>query len=204
LRLSRLTSTVKGLCAASVLAFIAAPVQAEERFVAQGQSIAVSVPMPDFSARSRPEVSRQSGMGALGHIVIDELIPEGESFENWSSLYAIKLEEGIDLTLSQYVGQLKDIYFGACEDLAEFMIMPLEDQPALSMFVIPCQSYIANPTQGEVAVFVILKTGDDFINVYQHWRGPAFMGVNPATWPVSPQQLDLFFANAADIRVERR
>ncbi len=51
----------------------------------------------------------------MGHVVIGELIPKGESFGAWSSLYAIKLEEGIALGFEEYVSQLLAIYLNACE-----------------------------------------------------------------------------------------
>ena len=178
---------------------------AEERFIATSENFTVSVPMPGFAALGPPEESRQSGVGQSGYpIVIDELIPAGESFDNWLSLFAIKLEESVALTMDEYVGQLKTVYFNACENLFEPMIFSFEDQDALKMFVIPCGSYVDDPSRGEVAIFTIYKFGQNYLNVYQHWRGAAFNAMDPTSWPVTPEQMDVYLANATDIDLESR
>jgi len=183
-----------------VLAGAGLPAQAQVQFIAQGQAITVSVGMPGFAARGAPEVSRQSGMGAMGHVVINELIPKGESFEAWSSLYAIKLEEGIALSFEAYVSQLLGIYLNAC-DMEIRMVGAIQLEDGHVRLIIPCQSYRDNPATGELAMFDIRQQDDDFINIYQHWRGAAFSADDVATWPADSGKVGGFLRNADAARI---
>ena len=173
------------------------PAHAEVRFVAVAEGFTVSVGMPDFATHGVPEESLQSGIAAAGqHIVIDELIPAGESFDAWSSLYAMKIEEGVDLSFEAYVSQLLSIYLNAC-DVSTDMIAVIAQEENYLRILIPCQSYKDDPSTGEVAVFDIRQQEDDFINIYQHWRGPAFSAQDTSGWPEGVVAgLKRFMANA--------
>lgn len=174
---------MKALALVSGGLFSSHPLIAEERFMVEGHHYAVSIALPQFAERGNPEKyysSRQVGPGS--YFTIGELIPKGESFDAWTSLYAIKIEEGVGLTLRQYVSQLATVYLDSC-DLTLDIIGFEQLAKNRVRVVFPCQFYKDTPETGELAIMDIRKFNDTFIQIYQHWRGPAFSADDRSSWP---------------------
>jgi len=181
--------------------FAGLPVHAENLFVVAGQGVSVSVGLPDFAMKDTPEEFRSSGPVSTGHYFsIGELIPEGESFEGWTSLFAIKIEEGVGLSFEQYVGQLIGTYLDAC-DMEVEAISGVEQAENHLRLLVPCQSYRDNSAVGELALFDIRQQEGGYINIYQHWRGDSFDALDIESWPVGRSGIDRFMTIADDAEV---
>lgn len=171
--------------------------------VSESPSLSVSVPVPPFVAEGS-EPYLQSGVTPQGKpVVINELIPAGESFEAWSTLFATMIEENLPYSLDEYLSIQYGVYRNACGIPPEAMYF-LEKTDSEALYLISCPKYNDNPTQGEVAVFFVLKTGDDFIKVYRHWRGAPFTLGDVAGWPAARDAIDSFLREVPNIKITRK
>ncbi len=176
---------------------------AQDAQVSESPSLSVAVPVPPFVADGATPYS-QSGVSPQGNpTVINELIPAGESFEAWTTLFATMIEENLPYTLDEYLSIQYGVYRNACGTPPDAMVF-LEKTDSEALYLIPCPKYNDNPTKGEVAVFFIYKTGDDFIKVYRHWRGDAFPLGDAAGWPATRAEIDSFLREVPNIRITRK
>ncbi len=177
---------------------------AEETFEVRSDNFNLSIPMPSFSSALGSREDRQTGQTATGNpVAIGELIPKSESFSDWTQLFAVLIEEGLELSLDQYVGQTMNQFLRACKMNIEDIRM-LEKRNDLAVFVIPCPNYLDNPAVGEVAQFAVIQSGKSFFKIYQHWRGKAFKVSDPASFPGSTDDRQRFFDNLQNIRISKR
>lgn len=187
-----------------VCAALLAPMcNAQETFVAQSPNLTVEVNMPRFHTVSGSIESRQSGEAQNGSpVVIDEIVPANESFDAWTSLFAIMIEEKVAITLDQYVSQQIQVYLDACDVNAEDIYM-LDKNAIHMIFMVPCPHYLTDSAHGEVAVFFVRKIDEGYVKIYQHWRGLGFALSDPDAWPMDVEALDGFLSGIPDIKITR-
>jgi hypothetical protein len=194
---------VAGLMAASPVTYAqedSAPVTqdgASLNFDAVGHRF--SVPLPDWltpAERLSPDV-----IGLVEHNTYAdpmqafvEFFPKGQSLEHWSTTYVARVTKEAGRTLADYRSATVYGYSKTCKPEAMGVFYFGEETPdffpALG-FV--CGAYLDNIAslrgQGEIMVSVFRKTDSGIAVVYQEWKGPAFDPSNPATWPVSRENL---------------
>lgn len=116
----------------------------------------------------RNQVKTQNGTEAF----VLEFIPKGESFEDWSRLYAVFAETPLDGTLEGYRNGQFQTYLNACTDaMWQISTSTPEDVTLFSVF---CPSYKNDPATGEVAVFAMLMHEKTLVKNYYHMRVPAY------------------------------
>lgn len=119
------------------------------------------------------EIAQQQGKtpnGTSAHIF--EMIPKGESFEDWRNLYAIFAERPLTGDIDSIMNGQINLFARACTSAALAFEKKLSDQARL--FVIYCDAYKDRPVLGEVAAFRMELQGDTLVKLYQHVRVPAF------------------------------
>ena len=175
---------------------------AQTRASAQSSALYVSVEGPEWIGTAQSSI--QEGVGSKGGpVVITEFIPEGQSFDNWQELFAIMIEEDIELSLAQYQSQQVGRYMGAC-DMEPHHVYSFETDPSYALFIVFCGSYKASPQAGEMAVFFMTSTGPHFIKIYRHFRGAAFDPHDTTQWPAEQAQMDQFLGSMQSIQVSNR
>lgn len=184
--LSRLALTVVlVLCPALV-----APAAAQTAggvFTVKTPGMVATSPLPAFARSGGAEEYVNAGGGARPW-AIHELIPKGESFEAWSTLFAGLLEENLNQDMSAYVNTQFGVYANACGSTTDMFRLFRHDGTAQDnreriLFSILCPAYNDSPDRGEVMVMMVVRQGRDYVRFYQHWRGPAFDPDTPQGWP---------------------
>ena len=169
---------------------------------ANSQNLSVTIEGPSWIEDA--ETSIQNGVAGHGNPVsITEFIPPNESFDSWTKLFAVMIEENIPLSLEDYTGQQVGRFLGAC-DMAANQVYHFDSADHYSLFIAPCGKYHASPEHGEIAIFFLTRVDDHLIKIYQHFRGPAFSAADLAAWPATQQELDSFLARIRGVRVVRR
>ncbi|MBB5517103.1 hypothetical protein FHS89_003147 [Rubricella aquisinus] len=119
------------------------------------------------------ETYADEGVTAQGrHYLIREAIPKGESFDDWSQLFAVTIEHPLDGELDGYLGGLVANYENACDHLV--YQQSRTTPPNVRMISFFCGQEKAEPNRGEVAFFTMMMTGDVLVKNYHHIRVPTF------------------------------
>jgi hypothetical protein len=119
------------------------------------------------------EIYADQGMAPQGHsFLIREAIPKGESFEDWSQLFAVTIEHPLDGELDGYLGGLVANYESACDHL--IYQQSRTTPPNVRMISFFCGQEKAEPNRGEVAFFTMVMEGDVLVKNYHHIRVPTF------------------------------
>lgn len=114
----------------------------------------------------------QQGETAPGQqALIHEWVPNGQTLEAWTELYALFAERPLPGGLDGYRNGLLQAYDGGCSatGLKQYVTRP--DQELFTVF---CSAYRDQPTTGEIAVFHYRKVGETLVRVYYQRRVPAF------------------------------
>jgi len=119
-----------------------------------------------------------------------EIIPLGEEFSAWSTLYAARITLEPERPLADYRRSIMFGYAQTCntnsagffqlgEDVSETELAPLGF--VCGEFLDRIEGFAG---QGEVAIMAFQRSEAGISMVYQEWRGPRFEPPQPASWPV--------------------
>lgn len=130
--------------------------------------------------------------------LIREAIPKGESFDDWSELYAITIEHPLTGEIDDYVGGLASRYDDDCNDFS--MQQSRTTPPNVRFIMFYCGQEKSNPGRGEVAAFVFQMTGDVLVKNYHHVRVDPF---DPAQneIAISVERLTSIVSNVSKLQV---
>ncbi len=119
-----------------------------------------------------------------------EIIPSGEEFTAWSTLYAARITLEPERPLPDYRRSVMFGYAQTCNpNLAGFFQLGEDRSDAeLAPLGFVCGEFIDRlegfAGQGEVVIMAFQRSEAGIAVVYQEWRGPRFQPPQPATWPV--------------------
>lgn len=117
-----------------------------------------------------------------------EYVPKGDTFEEWSELYAVFAQIPVSGAVEDHRDQQLRIYQDACSSVNWQASNTTPE--GVTLFLIYCPSYQDQAKIGEVAVFKMMRMGDLLVKNYYHKRVPAFdmeaIGENP---PISKDEL---------------
>lgn len=175
---------------------------AQDRITAQSSELEVSIEGPAWSDNA--ETSIQDGVGQSGNpVTLLNMVPKGQSFDNWQELFGVMIEEDSDIDLAVYQDQQIGVFKGACE-LNPSHVYTFKTDPHYTLFIVPCRNYKNSPQTGELAIFFITSVGVHRIKIYQHFRGPAFDPLDATQWPSSSEAIDRFLNNITRLQVSTR
>jgi hypothetical protein len=160
---------------------------------------ATSINLPPWVSEAAPlnfESYEELAPTSTGEVYLMETIPKGESFNNWSELYALFAQTGVNGTAELYADQTLGDYSRACAELG--MFKSPDNTASKAQIMIYCGKYNDNPSQGEVAFFNIQVVDGMLLKNYYHIRTEAFevSGSNP-TSPLSDAEIQMGFAQVA-------
>ena len=116
----------------------------------------------------RNQVETVNGTNAF----VLEYIPKGESFEDWSELYAIFGETPLLGDVQGYRDAHIQGYANACSEV--HWQGSNTTPPNTELFIVYCPSYIDRPEVGEISTVVMMMKGETLVKNYYHKRVPAF------------------------------
>ncbi|MBD0865680.1 MAG: hypothetical protein GDA36_08810 [Rhodobacteraceae bacterium] len=135
------------------------------------------------------EFHRQQGKTPSGiNAFIWEAIPKGQTFDNWTQLYAVFAQYPIRGRIQRHVQEQIGHYKMACIDVA---VQETQNTPMnTAQFVVFCSSYTNAPDMGEVAFFNLQLIDTTLVKNYFHQKVPSFSIENGRTNPkISAQEL---------------
>lgn len=147
-------------------------------------------------------LNRQQGKGPIGQdVFIWELVPKGQSFSDWTELYAIFAERPLDRPLSQQRDEMASRYGESCQAVQADAVVESAER---LVFVLFCNAYVADPSRGEIAIFSYTKLGETTVRNYYHKRGPAFALDDADAWPLSRAEFEEALQLIAAFRIGPR
>ncbi len=155
----------------------------------------VTLPMPnwqlDNDIAGSSEISRRENKSSF----LLEFIPKGDSFTNWSRLYAVRADRAPSLSIAEAYDNQVGIYSNVCGG-TNLKLQKLESDRSHILFVLICADSPRGPAKlgygpgiGEIAVFWIGKRENTVIKIFHHWRGNSFDPGDQATWPASKSKV---------------
>lgn len=143
--------------------------------------VSLTIPLwADGNVSNLGETYENLGKNGSGNdFYILEFVPPGESFEDWSELYALSGERPLSGTPEGDAGGQIAVYQRVCEDLLAQMIHKSESR---ADFLVLCGNDSTRDGQGEFAVFRMEKIGETLIKIYHHKRGPSFDPEDQTSW----------------------
>lgn len=190
------------ILAASLLVQPAASQQAEaplrevdDGWVLEALGHQLTLPYPiwlDADAVSEGEVAAQVELRYFGNErqALVEMIPKGESFDAWSTLYAARITLEPRRTLPDYRRSILFGYAQTCkpETAGFFQLGQDQDEHTLAPLGFVCGSFLDRLAgyegQGQVMIMAFKHLETSVAVIYQEWRGARFDPAAPASWPV--------------------
>ncbi len=150
-------------------------------------AVAVLAPPPwtnGVDVLNETEIFQDHGEMAQGvKGFIQEFIPKGETFDNWSELYAIKAETPQIVSLFENRVGIEIDYNHACINNPK--IVSLVSSETRETVLAICPAYKDDPNTGEMMMITMREYKDTLVRVYYHKRGPAFDIDDPNGFPLS-------------------
>jgi hypothetical protein len=119
-----------------------------------------------------------------------EIIPSGEEFTAWSTLYAARITLEPERPLPDYRRSVMFGYAQTCNPNYAGFFQLGEDRSdtELAPLGFVCGEFLDRlegfAGQGEVVIMAFQRSEESIAVVYQEWRGPRFELPQPDTWPV--------------------
>ncbi len=154
------------------------------------ETVATYAPPPwvgYLSDMAAAEVFRNQANTRNGtEVFILEFLPKGESFNNWSQLYAVMAETPLVGPLELYRNGVVDGFYAACSDPE---MQSITSSAQAQLFIVFCPAYISTPGKGEIMVMAMRRYGSTMVKNYYHKRAAAFAMDSPESWPMSRAQI---------------
>lgn len=174
-------------------------VQAGNGLVLTTNGHAFTLPLPDWLT-SAERLSGKALTLVETRFVSDanqgllEIVPQGETTEQWTTLYGARITLEASRPLSDYKSAVMYGYSQTCNPKLTGFFQFGEDQgELLAPLGYVCGAYLDRlegyAGEGQVMVMAFDKTEKGVAIVYQEWRGPMFDPSDPTTWPVGADVL---------------
>ncbi|WP_299732243.1 hypothetical protein [uncultured Tateyamaria sp.] len=112
-----------------------------------------------------------------------EMIPKGETFDNWTKLYAVTAENALTGNLDTYVQGQINYYTDICQTTV--VRFPKKEPDIGAQFAIYCDSYKSDPDTGEVGFFNMQLKDETLVKNFYHIRMPSFDLSDPKKLPLN-------------------
>lgn len=186
-------------------------VQDGNAFVLTTNGHEFSLPLPDWLT-SAERLSGKALALVQTRFVSDtnqgllEIVPEGETTEQWTTLYGARITLEASRPLSDYRSAVMYGYSQTCNPkLTGFFQFGEDEGDQLAPLGYVCGAYLDRlegyAGEGQVMVMAFDKTEKGVAIVYQEWRGPMFDPSDPTTWPVGA---DVLKARADQLQTQAR
>lgn len=169
---------------------------------------AVRYPAPSWQDKPRQAANETNRQQEDASFVLEQ-IPKGDKFESWSKLYAVHGQLAPSLEFPTYVNRSVGVFLRVCGK-ENFKFKPLQKTESTFLVLIMCEDSpngkdLAGygPGVGEITLMALAQPYDAFIKVYHHWRGESFSAADKASWPVTPDKLNMMMARFRNIEYSR-
>ncbi len=148
-------------------------------------------PLPDWTTPDRetnPLADTNYSRGQQRAIFHLEMVPKGENKKDWKNLYAILAQENYPHGIRGHVREIIGGFRAGCRP-SNTTVRPGRGTDTKFLLIIACGSYANNPSQGELAAFVVMQRGSTAVRLYREWRAPAFRSEDENQWPINGEEL---------------
>jgi hypothetical protein len=178
--------------------------QSEPKMLFKTFSVTSSFALPPWSSNEdltkTSEIFREQGKSGAGHeLFIWETTPKGDSFEDWTKLYAITAEYPLTGDLEEYANGQISRFAGACEKSAVQFSRTTPN--TVKLFVVYCESYKERPDTGEIAFFNMQLRNKTLVKNYFHIRVPKFTLKDLSEFPLSAEDIANSVSRVAALRL---
>jgi|TARA_B110000908_G_scaffold100802_1_gene118856 hypothetical protein len=161
----------------------------------------ITAPTPGWNSNGHAKEFSNKGETPRGvKFEIFELIPAGETFGNWSELWAVFVEHNLASDKDVYLRDVRRSYLAVCGEIANAGPI-ISDGDGYIVLVIHCPFLIGNPKMGQMSVLYLQYTGSSWVRMYHEARGPAYDPMDTSSWPLSREKVGEFIFGLPNVNI---
>ena len=153
------------------------------------KNIGVEVLIPDWALEKKVISKTENGIKEDGKIYSNIKIYQYDDDPSmWKNFFSIQIEEGVNDSIRVFKDIQLDVYLNYCyrESLKYNLVKETNEQVVFNIF---CPEYKKNKSNGEIAVFSMVRFKNYFVKIFQQWRGENMMVNDRSTWVTNDAEL---------------
>ncbi len=153
------------------------------------KNIGVEVSIPAWALEKKVVSKTENGIKEDGKLYSNIKIYQYDDNPSiWEKFFSIQIEEEVSDTIRVFKDIQLDVYLNYCvrESLKYNLVKQTNEQIVFNIF---CPEYIKNKSNGEIAVFSMVRFKNYFVKIFQQWRGENMLANDKSTWVANDVEL---------------
>ena len=153
------------------------------------KNIGVEVSIPAWALEKKVVSKTENGIKEDGKLYSNIKIYQYDDNPSiWEKFFSIQIEEEVSDTIRVFKDIQLDVYLNYCvrESLKYNLVKQTSEQIVFNIF---CPEYIKNKSNGEIAVFSMVRFKNYFVKIFQQWRGENMLANDKSTWVANDVEL---------------
>ena len=153
------------------------------------KNIGVEVSIPAWALEKKVVSKTENGIKEDGKLYSNIKIYQYDDNPSiWEKFFSIQIEEEVSDTIRVFKDIQLDVYLNYCvrESLKYNLVKQTNEQIVFNIF---CPEYIKNKSNGEIAVFSMVRFKNYFVKIFQQWRGEKMLANDRSTWVANDVEL---------------
>ena len=153
------------------------------------KNIGVEVVIPDWTLEKKVVSKTENGIKEDGKLYSNiKIYQYNDDPSIWKKFFSIQIEEGVIDPIRVFKDIQLDVYLNYCshESLKYNLVKETNEQIVFNIF---CPEYIKHKTNGEIAVFSMVRFKNYFVKIFQQWRGEKMLANDRSTWVANDAEL---------------
>ena len=181
---------LKALLIFLITSLIASNLVAENlTFWNPSKNIGVEVSIPVWALEEKVESKTENGIKEDGKLYSNIKIYQYEDNPSrWKKFFSIQIEEGVNDPIKVFKDIQLSVYLNYCnrDSLKYNLLKETNEQIVFNIF---CPEYEKKRSNGEIAVFSMVRFKTYFVKTFQQWRGEKMLANDRSTWVANDAEL---------------
>ena len=153
------------------------------------KNIGVEVSIPAWALEEKVVSKTENGIKEDGRLYSNiKIYQYNDDPLIWKKFFSIQIEEEVSDPIRVFKDIQLDVYLNYCvrESLKYNLVKQTNEQIVFNIF---CPEYIKNKSNGEIAVFSMVRFKNYFVKIFQQWRGEKMLANDRSTWVANDVEL---------------
>ena len=153
------------------------------------KNIGVEVSIPAWALEKKVVSKTENGIKEDGKLYSNiKIYQYNDGPSIWKKFFSIQIEEEVSDPIRVFKDIHLDVYLNHCvrESLKYNLVKQTNEQIVFNIF---CPEYIKNKSNGEIAVFSMVRFKNYFVKIFQQWRGEKMLANDRSTWVANDAEL---------------
>ena len=166
------------------------------------KKIGVEVLIPGWVLQEKVVSKTENGIKKNGKLYSNIKIFKYDNNPSvWTNFFSIQIEEEIDDDMEVFKDIQFQVYADYCNrDSLRFNI--LKETAEQLVFTAFCPEYNKNKSNGEIAVFSMVRFKSYFVKTFQQWRGKKMLANDKSTWAADEGELKKSIKSLSSINIK--